>query len=474
MKETINPNFFFPDYTGKLGDLRLERRGMELWSKLSVRPSSTVRQLAADRAEQKAYYRFLNNDRIKEDTFIEEASHRVGNLAKGRHLLCVQDTCEINLSRHKGRLNEKSGLGLSDKSDTRHCFKLHPGLVLGAQDLNPLGFSHIKVFSRPEERADRNQRRYKQQPITEKESYKWIETAQESKKVLREAASVTFIEDREGDIYEQFVIVPDGKTHLLVRSRTTRNLSNGNKLYKEVDAQPVVGTYTVELPTDKRKNQFKRQAEIALRFRECEIKCPANLRNKGYPPTIAVNCISVKEINGPTKGKTVNWKLLTTHKIENYEDALIMVEWYSARWYIEQLFRILKKQGFGIEETELESGWAIRKLVLMQMTAMLKILQMNIAYADPEGGQPIDEVFDDEEIAVLKKMNTKLQGNTKKLQNQNDPKKMKWATWIIGRLGGWKGYDSQGPPGVIVLKRGLDRLGYIIEGVNLVKDVGTG
>lgn len=44
---------------------------------------------------------------------------------------------------------------------------------------------------------------------------------------------------------------------------------------------------------------------------------------------------------------------------------------------------------------------------------------------------------------------------------------------MIGRLGGWKGYDSQGPPGVIVLKRGLDRLSYIIEGIKLAKDVGT-
>ncbi|WP_394370957.1 transposase, partial [Salegentibacter lacus] len=84
-------------------------------------------------------------------------------------------------------------------------------------------------------------------------------------------------------------------------------------------------------------------------------------------------------------------------------------EFYSARWYIEQLFRLLKKQGFGIEETELESGWAIRKLVVMQITALLKILQMNIAYARPEGGQPITEVFDDQQIGVLKVLNTKIQ-----------------------------------------------------------------
>lgn len=471
MRETISPQNFYPNYMGKLGDLRSERRGMELWGKLSERPSSTIRQLASNKAEQKAYYRFLNNNNISEDDLIDESSERMGRLSKGRHLLCVQDTCEVNLINHKGRLNENSGLGRSDNPGTGHCFKVHPGLVLDVEGLNPLGFSDIKVFHRPEEMPGRIQRGYKRQPIEEKESYKWIEVAQNSKDILKDAETVTFVEDREGDIYEQFATVPDEKTHLLIRSRTTRNLSNGNSLYKEIEAQPIAGSYTVDLPTDSRKNQYKRQAKIALRFKTCEIKCPANLKNKGYPPTLALTCISVKETSKASR--PINWKLLTTHSIEDYQGALLMVEWYSARWHIEQLFRILKKQGFGIEETELENGWAIRKLVVMQMTALLKILQMNIAYADPEGGQPIEDVFDAEQIEILGLMNTKLQGKTKKLQNHNNPKKTKWAAWVVGRIGGWKGYDSQGPPGVIALKRGLDRLGYILEGARLVKDVGT-
>jgi len=266
-------------------------------------------------------------------------------------------------------------------------------------------------------------------------------------------------------------MIPDGKFHLLIRSRTTRKLRDEKDLYKMVDSQPIAGTYTIELPTDNRKNQYKREAIIELRYKECEIKCPSNLRKKGYPEFIKISCISVKETGKATN--LIKWKLLTTHKIESYQDALVMVDFYSARWYIEQLFRILKKQGFGIEETELENGWAIRKLVIMQMTALLKILQMNIAYAIPEGGQPIEEVFDSDQIEVLKLMNVKLQGKSRKLQNQHNPKRTKWAAWVIGRIGGWKGYDSQGPPGVIVLKRGLDRLSYLIEGTKLIKDVGT-
>lgn len=471
MLNSISPIHYFPDYTGKFGDKRLEKRAKNLWSRLSNHPSSTIRQISTNKAEQKAFYRFLNNDSVEENDLIQESSSRMSKLSKGRHLLCLQDTCEVNLSEHRGRLKENSGLGASDKSGTAHCFKLHPGLVLDAPSFNPLGFSHVKVYHRPEGNCNRFERNYKKQPITEKESYKWIETALKSKEVLKEAQSVTFIEDRDGDIYEQFAIVPDEKTHLLIRSKTTRNLSNGEKLYQQLDKQAIAGVYTVDLPTDKRKNQYKRQASIALRFMDCEINCPTNLKSKGYPPTIKLTCISVKE-NGEVSNP-INWKLLTTHKIQNYQDALQIVRWYSARWYIEQLFRILKKQGFGIEETELENGWAIRKLVLMQMTALLKILQMNIAYADPEEGQYLEDVFTDEQIRVLELMNKKLQGKTYKLQNNNDPKRTKWATWVIGRIGGWKGYDSEGPPGVIILKKGLDRLAFIIEGTQLIKDVGT-
>ncbi len=471
MNINTNPILFSPNYTGCIGDLRLERRGNELSKKLSQHPSSSIRQVSASSAEQKAYYRFLNNERVDEQELINEASYRMSQLAQGRDLLCIQDTCEVNLSGHKGRLKPNSGLGRSDKSDTAHCFKLHPGLVLDASSLSPLGFSHIKIFHRPEEMPDRMERNYKRQPIQDKESYKWIEVAEKSKDVLKGSDSVTFIEDREGDIYEQFVLIPDDKHHLLIRSRTTRKLTNGNSLYKEVDSKPVAATYKIELPTDNRKNQYRRKAEIEVRFTDCSIKCPANLTKKGYPPFITVSCISVKEKGSVSK--PINWKLLTTHKIEDYKQALTMILWYGARWYIEQIFRLLKRQGFGIEETEMESGWAIRKLVILQMSALLKILQMNIAYSQPEEGQPIDEVFDAEQIETLHLMNNKLQGKTDKLKNKNDPKKTKWAAWVIGRIGGWKGYDSQGPPGVIVLLRGLDRLSYIMEGIELAKDVGT-
>lgn len=471
MKRESDPKYFTPDYIGKLPDHRLGVRAEKLARQLSQTPCSSIRKLSNNPAEHKANLRFLNNERVEEENLIKEASDRVSQLVTDRHVLVVTDTCEVNMSSHKGRLKPNSGLGGSDKSGTAHCFKIHPGMVMDAGSLNPLGFSWVKVFHRDQEMPDGNKRNYSKQPIEEKESYKWIEVAQKSKEVLTEASTITFIEDREGDIYEQFVLIPDQRSHLIIRSRTTRNLTNGKSLYAEVDSAALAGIYTIEVPTDKRKQQYKRKTVIELRYATCQIKCPAKINNKGYPGSITVTCISVKETgNAPN---LISWKLLTTHHVENFEQALQIVGWYSARWYIEQVFRLLKHQGFGIEEAELETGWALRKLVVMQLSALLKILQMNISYSQPEGGQPIEEVFEAEQIEVLHKLDKKLKGNTPKLQNKFNPKTIKWATWIIARLGGWKGYESQGLPGVIVLKRGLERLSYIIEGIRLEKDVGT-
>lgn len=469
-----HPSNFVVNYEGLLPDARLVRRGEKLWNQLSMTPCSSIRRISTTAAEQKANYRFLNNDRVTEEAFSREAARRIQAMSGGRHLLCIQDTSEINLGRHKGRLAPNSGLGASDNADSEHCFKLHPGLVVDAQTMNPLGFSAIKVFARPVDRPNKTQRDYARQPIEQKESYKWIEVAQRSKKVLKQAASLTFIEDREGDIYEQFARVPDDSVHLLVRSRTTRKLAGGKDLYEQLAGCEPAGSYCVKLLTDKRTQQFKRTATLELRYLSARLQRPANLRGENCPETIEVTCIGVKETD-QNVANPVDWKLITTHQPENFAQALQLVEWYSRRWYIEQLFRLLKKQGFEIEQAQLESGWAIRKLAVMQLTALLKILQMNMAYNQPEEeeGQPLEEVFDSEQIQALQLANKKLQGKTSKQQNQNDPHQLKWAAWIVGRLGGWKGYDSQGPPGVVTLKRGLDKLNHLVEGIQLAKDVST-
>ena len=183
-------------------------------------------------------------------------------------------------------------------------------------------------------------------------------------------------------------------------------------------------------------------------------------------------------VEAKEKGKTngIYWRLYTTHPVSNADEAVQIIEWYKQRWYIEQLFRLLKLQCFQIESSQLETGWAVRKLTMLAMLAALRIIQMMLAYED-DNEQSVEEVFTKDEQLCLTQANNKLEGGTQKLSNPNKPQTLKWATWIIARLGGWKGYASQRKPGPVVLHRGFIKFYQLYEGWLLAqrffKDVGT-
>ena len=133
-----------------------------------------------------------------------------------------------------------------------------------------------------------------------------------------------------------------------------------------------------------------------------------------------------------------------------------------SRWNIEELFRTVKKKGFNQEDTLLETTQAIMKQSVMTLLAACKIMQLVKARGNNQS-QPIEEVFDNDEVKVLKKLDKKLNGKTEKLKNHNPPKRLSWASWIIARLGGWKGYESRRPPGPITMKRGYDKFCIYME-----------
>jgi hypothetical protein len=409
---------------------------------------------------------------VTEETLIEELCDRSSGLCVARHILCIQDTAEMNFYSQRFRIKEDSGLGRLDGAKPTLGFKMHSSLIIDADSGSILGFSDVHLWHRPLDMPIRTERRYRSLPIENKESYKWICAANKSKERLSQASMITFIEDREGDIYEQLSSISDSSNniHYVIRSKSNRNTTEGGKVWDILKQQKAAGKYTLKLCTDHRKKRFKQDIELSIRYSKVDITKGSHTKNAYLYPSI----VSLKAIEAYDEGNSgISLELLTTHKIESYEDALKIVGWYADRWLIEQVHILLKHKGFQIEDSELENGWAIRKLCVLMLSATLRIFQMNLAYSEPEGGQPVTDVFTEPEITCLKHINKQMEGTTHKLQNNNDMTNLKWATWIVARLGGWKGYNSQGPLGIIVLKRGLDRFCNIFYGWQLAQDVGT-
>lgn len=465
-------------YCDCFGDKRIDKRGTELRKLLFVNATHSIQALSSTRKEQIGYYRFLHNKKSTEKKLIKEITSRCAKLSAGKVVLSIQDTTESNLSAHAGRLNTtetedvKCGLGDIDDNKKGIGFKIHPSLVVDASNCFPIGFSDIHIWNREADMADKHERKYNKLPIEEKESYKWIQSSNNSKKVLSEAKAVIIVQDREGDIFEQWADIPDDKTFLLIRSRVDRKTTANEKLWEALAQASVLGQYELHLAADSHRKEPARTATMEVRCVVAEIQCPLHDK-KNLSKTATVYAIEAKEINSGSK-EPVHWRLATTWPVNTYEDILLVIEWYTWRWLIEEVFRMLKKEGFNIEASELESGWAIRKLSVMMLDTIVKLIQMHIAYNCPEGESPdTDTVFSKEEQQCLAAKNKTLEGKTEALKNPYQPKELKWAVWVIARLGGWKGYKSQQKPGMTTLFKGLEKFHLIFEGWNLTGDVCT-
>ena len=206
---------------------------------------------------------------------------------------------------------------------------------------------------------------------------------------------------------------------------------------------------------------------LEVRFVRVELAAPNSGSYKGSSQL--VYAVEAKEVSSepqlPPGVESVHWRLLTTWPVEDYETARMIIEWYTCRWLIEQVFSLLKQEGFDIEGSELEQGWAIRKLSIMILDTIMRLLQMYLAYQMPEGEEvDINVCFDQEEQRCLGALNSQAAGKTAALTNPHQPAGLKWAAWVIARLGGWKGYRSQRPPGLTTLSRGLCRFCQLYDG----------
>lgn len=379
---------------------------------------------------------------------------------EGRHILSISDTSEINLESHRGRLKSE-GLGVVGNNKDVGLF-IHPTLAVDAENGFPLGLSNVQLWTRSPERPERDHAKL---PIEEKESYKWLASAELRQRCFQVGGArlVTHIGDREADIYEEWATVPDRYNHVLVRVHQDRRLlGRTESLYTYLSAQPCEGTYTVDVIADSRHGRTAREALLVVRWASVEIQRPDKLNREDYPPRIKLYGVEAKEVFPPTGQEPIHWRLMTTHPVVAIEQALQVIKWYCWRWLIEQLFATLKFVGLDIEATQLESIKAIQRLTILALSVAVKTLQM------VEGRDNLDVpasvAFSQEQQQCLPQIAPTLQGRTLKQQNHSPMASLPWATWLIARLGGWSGYRSGRPPGMPTLVHGLRRFETIFIG----------
>lgn len=458
-------------FTGFFRDRRLEARGHQIVQAISEKKVAIANRYCQNATEEMGNRRFMSNPRIDNPDIQKALAARCREQAAGKVVLNYQDTTEINYQSHAGRLS-KDDPHLGPVGNGRDFgFFAHVVLAVDAASGFPLGFPAMQTWSREWEPDP--SRDYKSLTVEEKESYRWIACAEQAKACLAAAERCVIIGDRESDIYEVFARVPDARCDVLVRCAQDRRLvGREESLFAYLAALPVRGEMTATIRGNKQRKN--REARLEIRFGTVRIARPARRGAESGPAEVEIQVIEIREKaeSVPAGEEPIRWRLAATLPIARVAEAEQAARWYAGRWWIEELFRTLKREGLNVEAAQYESGRALQRLVHLALQAALRILQLTRAR---EGDYPIppEAVFTPEELVFQEKLLPRVEGKTAKQKNPFPRTNLAWSAWIIARLGGWKTvYAKKAPPGVITMKRGLECFYQLFAGWQIATSLG--
>jgi hypothetical protein len=432
---------------GYFGDVRREQAGAILLERVVATGSLVLRQVGGDRAGELSAHRFLGSARVTPEEILAAVGRRTAEACAGRRIVAAQDTTEINF---KGRDRRREGLGPAGDGETPGFF-CHAMVAIDADDEALLGVVHARIWTRSTKRVAARRSR----DIEDKESFRWIEASTVAGDLLRGAAQLIVVGDRELDIYSQFVRVPPG-AHLIARAAHDRRLVDDERLFDAPSDWREFGAMDVRVPP-KRPGDAGRIARVGLKAgRVCIVRPRHGAASD--PKTVTLTYLEVSETNPPKGQAAITWRLLTTLPVAGETDefaaAQEIVRLYRLRWRIEQVFRGMKSDGLCLEETQVTQAARLFNLAAIALVAAARTIQL--VDARDGSSRPATDVADQDVIAAAATIGPTLERGTARQKNPYEPGSLAWLAWIVARLGGWNCYYK--PPGPKTMRAGWDKL----------------
>ena len=477
-------------YRHPYNDKRLADRVKRTMASIEEKRSSVLSHCAESRSEAIAMYRLLSNPKLTLDELIYRSCDLSQVDFRGKDLYVPIDESSLNLflgiscrkdwAEEHGVINDNYNPG----------FMIVPSLILDAHQARCYGLGDILFYTRPKATADpkeneRRSRRRAKLPLADRETGVWSIVGSNTADQLRSADKVTFIMDQGADTYESLA-----QLHLaterdfIVRAKVDRCAVGPthpaaqpfSRLLEKVD---IVAHKTVRVSnlhhrskTSKRivKRQ-RRRAKLDIKYIPVQVHPPHNYVKSKPKLGQTLYLVEVKECAStvPKGEEPIHWKLLTTWEVVDEQMAWKVVKAYRRRWDIEQLFRLLKKQAYNVEASQLGKPEKIKKLVVMALKASALALQL-VAAREGEDLIDIQTVFDAQQVKALRIMNERYKGQTEKTSNPHPEQSLAWAAWVVARAGHWQGYSTQRKPGPVTMMRGLKELEVVTKYLDLIND----
>jgi hypothetical protein len=447
----------------RLGDTRRTKRVVKMTVAAARRPSGRVSAVFNREADREGAYDFLENPKISADAVAESMFSATAARARTMKWVYVPiDGSALSLSDENGA----KGFGpVGSPNAAVSGLKVMNALAV-AHDGVPLGLLDQIFWNRPPtelglttaQRTAKNMLR----SFHEKETAYFVSAAENAIETLAsEKVRAWIVIDREADNRDILLALHETGCSFTIRGRWDRRLFNEGKLSLDdvLDAQPSLGAQEVEIARTGRRPARRavldvRAAIVTLRF---EAKSPGQQRDGLRLYAVRARELSIA--NG------VDWLLLTNVPVVSSEHARAVIDSYRARWRIEEFHRTWKQGECNVEDAQLRSIEAVKKWATILGAVAMRIERLKY-FSRTKPDEPASVELGPDEIEALK-LDQRNRGKLPRRKSFEMPS-IRVATRWVAELGGWIGVRN-GEPGSITIARGLERLGYLVEGIALAR-----
>jgi hypothetical protein len=233
----------------------------------------------------------------------------------------------------------------------------------------PLGLLAQEVWVR----AETDQPPAPTRPIEQKESYKWLRALHDSSRALPSGVQVVQVSDQESDLYEYLVEPRRDQVELLVRSYQTREVMDEQKEVRaKLHTSLVRGK--VEVEVRKTSDRPGRTATCQVYYERVKIRPPR--KRPGLPPDlkpVSLWAVLIREMNPPPSVEGLEWLLLTTLEVLNFDQACEIIRYYTLRWLVER-FHFVLKSGCGLEDRQLRTADRLQRFLALANVVAWRLL----------------------------------------------------------------------------------------------------
>lgn len=400
----------------ELGDNRLTKRLVKLARAQSEKPGESWADIVnGNWSDTMGYYRFVeypDSDAVNMDTILEPHRERTIRRMKACDtVLCIQDSTDLDYSQNRNC----EGLGVIGKNQTRtesRGLRLHSTFITDSTGV-PLGILRAHCYA-PELKPQHSGRDGRYIPAEEKETYRWVEAQDDAAAVGSELPNVRLINitDREGDFFEDFHAWDSGSggIELLIRAMHNRPVDGSTKMFEAVKQTPVQGRMRIHIQRRSRRpkkgrrapraSRSRRDADVVVRYMPTTIYPPQHGLSSKKPP-VNVFIIHVHEPDPPQNAEDpVDWYLLTTIRLDKFDDASQCVQWYCKRWRIEDWHKVIKS-GCRVEDARLGTAERLKREIAISMVVAWRIMLMALMSREVPD-LPADVLFTELEIETLR------------------------------------------------------------------------